>query len=402
MATMSPASPESLRKAIVECIAVNAQELYQRIGTIAIGMSADHPDAGAHGLSAYDSGTRTLTILADRVIAGKEGVSLAREITRWHGARAVRAVMGDTLDRLMFNPEYSEQIDGLKDMTSVLNESFRYRTSAPEVLSLEQFRASRVYHANLDAATDGSATLPGYVYAGGCFIEKDAKGFLLTIGNEGWIKDDLKELEKLLYEGWYLPECAGVQEGAPESCPLAYVVSSYSPEKQGLLYWQGSAWSQNLPQPMQTLSGAEADFDRMLRARPYDATLAILNGQLLQQCCSVAGAERGRYLEGKGYDALGRQDPQRRVLIQESYAAADLAVKDAGLEYVADAFDALSRGELPAIVPQFVVCHAGRLGRTHVALDSAAKADQQVDVPVKMPTVELERRASEDGPGHSM
>lgn len=402
MATMSSASPESLREAIVECIAVNAQELHQRIGNIAIGMSADHPDAGAHGLSAYDSGTRTLTILADRVIAGKEGVSLAREITRWHGARAVRAVMGDTLDRLMFNPEYSEQIDGLKDMTAVLEESFRYRTSAPEVLSLEQFRASRVYHANLDAATDGSATLPGYVYAGGCFIEKDAKGFILTIGNEGWIKDDLKELEKLLYEGWYLPECAGVREELQESCPLAYVVSSYSPEKQGLLYWQGSAWSQNLPQPMQTLPGAEVDFDRMLKTRPHDTTLAILNGQLLQQFCRVAGAERRRYLEDKGYDALDRQDPQRRVLVQAAHAAADRAVKAAGLDHVSEAFDAMCKGEMPGIVPQFVVCHAGRLGRTHDAPDSAAKAEQQSAAPVEQPTAEREPRPSEDGPSPGM
>lgn len=125
MPSMNAASPGSLRQALVEHTHLDVQELQQLIGHLAFGTSADHPGAGVHHKSTYDSKSRTITMLVDRVIPGREAVSLANEIVRWHGPSAAKAVMGDALDKIGFDPEYAEQVLRLQDTTGVLNADYR-------------------------------------------------------------------------------------------------------------------------------------------------------------------------------------------------------------------------------------------------------------------------------------
>jgi hypothetical protein len=79
-------------------------------------------------------------------------------------------------------------------------------------MTLEQFQASRQLVADIGAVTDTEQLdgRPGYLYADTLWIEThcpewsgspaDAYQFLLVIGNQEWLSNDLSELEPILYE----------------------------------------------------------------------------------------------------------------------------------------------------------------------------------------------------------
>lgn len=79
------------------------------------------------------------------------------------------------------------------------------------MMTFEEFQASRVESADLGKAIDQpeyfqdkngvDRVAVGYVYDGGCYIERLSDGrFYLIIFNEQWINADLGELEATLYE----------------------------------------------------------------------------------------------------------------------------------------------------------------------------------------------------------
>lgn len=79
-------------------------------------------------------------------------------------------------------------------------------------MTLEQFQATRTLVADLGGATDNEALdgRPGSLYEGALCIEAncadwagspaDQYKFLLVIGNQEWLSNDLAELEAHLYE----------------------------------------------------------------------------------------------------------------------------------------------------------------------------------------------------------
>ena len=78
-------------------------------------------------------------------------------------------------------------------------------------LTLEEFRASKVWHDCLDAANVGADDVlsGGYVYDKVCYIEKWSNGWGLIIENREWHNQPLEELEEILYREWYVTEiCA--------------------------------------------------------------------------------------------------------------------------------------------------------------------------------------------------
>lgn len=79
-------------------------------------------------------------------------------------------------------------------------------------MAIETFRSTRKLVADLGASTDNEALdgRPGYLYDGRLCIETrcadwsgspaDAYQFLLVIGNQEWLSNELSELEVHLYE----------------------------------------------------------------------------------------------------------------------------------------------------------------------------------------------------------
>jgi len=70
-------------------------------------------------------------------------------------------------------------------------------------MTLEEFRKTRRHWSNLnDHPLIDSLDEPqqGLVYYQGVYIEIVDGEYMLTLGNEGWITDDLASLEEKLYE----------------------------------------------------------------------------------------------------------------------------------------------------------------------------------------------------------
>ena len=76
------------------------------------------------------------------------------------------------------------------------------------MITFEQFQASKEFHDDLTEFTYNEDTVTsGYVYEGGCYIETDGtSGYSLVISIDEYHSDDLAELEKILYDEWYVPE----------------------------------------------------------------------------------------------------------------------------------------------------------------------------------------------------
>lgn len=67
----------------------------------------------------------------------------------------------------------------------------------------EEFGLESFFHKNNDDVRDI------YLYADTCYIMVLNTGeFLLHIEVHEWIDDDVEKLERILYEEWYLKECA--------------------------------------------------------------------------------------------------------------------------------------------------------------------------------------------------
>lgn len=88
------------------------------------------------------------------------------------------------------------------------------------MLTLEEFRATRTFEADLPARfsiASETVSKTAYVYADACYIEINDNNphgiYYLTLNRfDWWISDNLEELEVFLYEGWYVHEHTG--EGA--------------------------------------------------------------------------------------------------------------------------------------------------------------------------------------------
>jgi hypothetical protein len=76
-------------------------------------------------------------------------------------------------------------------------------------LTYREFSAKREEVDDLGAAIGlvELAAQPGFVYPGGCWINKTDHGFSLVITNHEWQDDNLVFLERLLHQEWHLREC---------------------------------------------------------------------------------------------------------------------------------------------------------------------------------------------------
>lgn len=139
------------------------------------------------------------------------------------------------------------------------------------------------------------------------------------------------------------------------------VLASFSNEHGNVLYWQRSgAWSHDLDGAEQSLESVGRDFDRMLKTRSGDKTLAVLDADLLRRMTFTASRAKSECLEREGYDQMDRADPRRAALVNLAKTEAEAAVVKAGLHDVASEFAAMSRGQVPWLVSssRFVIRHA--------------------------------------------
>lgn len=86
----------------------------------------------------------------------------------------------------------------------------------------------------------------------------------------------------------------------------------------------------------------------------------MLDVDLLHRMTEAVSNARAGCLERGGYDKMNRADPRRAALVSLAKAEAENAVKEAGLQDVADEFAALSKGLVPVMgsTSRFVVRHA--------------------------------------------
>ena len=89
--TQSPiasTTPEALRAAIAEAVQVDAQQLQSAVGSIQVATSDQLQVTDPQIKSLYDAGSRTLTLLADRIPAGQEAQQFANALVLHLGAEA--------------------------------------------------------------------------------------------------------------------------------------------------------------------------------------------------------------------------------------------------------------------------------------------------------------------------
>lgn len=99
--TITPTTPEALRTAIANAVQVDAQQLLAAVGSIAVATSEEAQASAREIQSLYDSDSRTLTLLSDRIPAGQESQAFAAALTQHLGYdTAVNLVGGDEVDKL--------------------------------------------------------------------------------------------------------------------------------------------------------------------------------------------------------------------------------------------------------------------------------------------------------------
>lgn len=113
--------------------------------------------------------------------------------------------------------EYMQGIDDAVIRAAVHNFKAREAELAQEeapALTLDEFRKTAKYVKDLSAHTNNpdDAGNRGFVYAGGCFIEctgfhGDPDAYTLTIGSDSRSAEYREDLDKFLFEQWYLAEC---------------------------------------------------------------------------------------------------------------------------------------------------------------------------------------------------
>ena len=89
---------EALRVALAQTITCSALELHEAVGQVVVATAAELPPSfapGADARSVYDPQTRTTVLLADRIPAGQEAVTLVVEIDRRHGRDKALAIFDD-------------------------------------------------------------------------------------------------------------------------------------------------------------------------------------------------------------------------------------------------------------------------------------------------------------------
>lgn len=82
------ATIDSVRLAMATAISLPPQQVQHAIGQLLITTSAEHPTAAPGARSIYDATSRTTILLADRIPAGRERLTVAHEVLRWHGLAA--------------------------------------------------------------------------------------------------------------------------------------------------------------------------------------------------------------------------------------------------------------------------------------------------------------------------
>lgn len=111
-------------------------------------------------------------------------------------------------------------------------------------MTLEQFRATKVAGLKDAVWCHNNGLAEDYVnaaeYAGATYILiDDENSFSLYIGNQSWASSNLAELEKILYDEWYLPEIAGIER--PPTCASSQATSIDSAELRRRLFgWAGA------------------------------------------------------------------------------------------------------------------------------------------------------------------
>lgn len=104
---------EALRAVLASTIACSALELQEAVGQIVVATATEMPtrsDENPETRSVFDSSSRVLVLLADRIPVGQEVQALASEIDRHHGRLVAQTVLGERVSELIG--------DGLRDSES--------------------------------------------------------------------------------------------------------------------------------------------------------------------------------------------------------------------------------------------------------------------------------------------